>query len=52
MLNVKKRLPARAAFKFLFRFPEVIRVEFVPDDPPPVSQAAIRVPVFVNVLRG
>jgi len=32
MLNVKERLPDAATFKFLFHFPEVIRVKRQPDD--------------------
>ncbi len=51
MLNVKERLPDGTAFKFLFHFPEVIRVKCQPDDPLPQVWQLSRTGCVV-ALRG
>lgn len=51
MLNVKEWLPDGAAFKFLFHFPEVIRVAYRLDDQLP-RFGGIRVPALLCGVEG
>ena len=52
MLNVKERLPDGAAFKFLFHFPEVIRVKWRPEDRQPGSWRDFEYRLHVRRLGG
>lgn len=51
MLNVKERLPSGPAFKFLFHFTQVIRVEWGWMSAGK-GFTALRVPAFGEALRG